>query len=134
MSLARPVRRFIGVYDADGSLRGELSYWVGARLGRTHCALCDITHSLVRERADWKECRASLPVPFELYHRDDQPLEVRAAADREPPYVLADAGDELVVVLDRAALDACRGDLEQFRSALEGGLDRTGLVWSDGAG
>jgi hypothetical protein len=28
-----------------------LSSFIGARLGRAHCALCDITHGLVRERA-----------------------------------------------------------------------------------
>jgi hypothetical protein len=47
----RPVRRLVGVYDADGTLRGEVGYWVGARLGRAHCALCDITHSPIRERS-----------------------------------------------------------------------------------
>src|SRR6478735_10675397 len=71
--------RLIGVYDADGTVRGELAYWVGARLGRAHCALCDITHGLIRERADWKACRASLPVPFDTFHRDDQPEAVRGA-------------------------------------------------------
>jgi hypothetical protein len=40
----RRVVRLVGVYDADGTPRGEIAYWVGARLGRTHCALCDITH------------------------------------------------------------------------------------------
>ncbi len=44
----RHVVRLIGVYDADGTLRGELGYWVGARLGRRHCSLCDITHALRR--------------------------------------------------------------------------------------
>ena len=40
------------------ALRGELTYWVGARLGRAHCALCAITHGLVRERRDWKALKA----------------------------------------------------------------------------
>jgi hypothetical protein len=128
------VRRLIGVYDADGSLRGELSYWVGARVGRAHCALCDLTHALVRERGDWKACRASLPVPFALYHRDDQPADVRAAADRDAPYVLADTGSGLVVLLDRAALDACQGDLDRFTATLDAALDEQALAWPDGTG
>ena len=36
------VRELIGVYDADGTLLGEARYWIGARLGQTHRALCDI--------------------------------------------------------------------------------------------
>ena len=59
------VVRLIGVYDADGSVLGELSYFVKARFGAAHCALCDITHGRVRERADWRACRDQLAVPFD---------------------------------------------------------------------
>ena len=129
MSDPRPVHRLIGVYDADGSLRGELSYWVGARLGRAHCALCDITHSSVREKQAWKECRAGLPVPFDLLHRDDQPPEVRAAAGRDAPYVLGQSGTELVVLLDRVALEACDSDIGAFTEALERAMRDHGFAW-----
>jgi hypothetical protein len=47
---------YIGVYDADATLWGELSYWVGARLGVRHCALCEVTHGLVRRNAEWGSC------------------------------------------------------------------------------
>lgn len=43
----------LGIYDADGGLRGEMSYVVGKLLGRAHCGLCDITHSAVRRRRAW---------------------------------------------------------------------------------
>lgn len=56
------VRELIGVYDADGTLVGEVRYWIGARLGRTHCGLCEITHGLFTERADWRQCRDQLDV------------------------------------------------------------------------
>jgi hypothetical protein len=125
----RPVHRLVGVYDADGTLRGEVAYWIGARLGRAHCALCDITHSLVRERSDWKECRTELPVPFDLFHRDDQPAEVRAAARTQAPYVLAETGSEFVLLLDPTALEACSGAVDAFADALEAALQRSGLTW-----
>lgn len=131
MTTRRSVRRLIGVYDADGSIRGELAYFIGARLGRAHCALCDITHSLVRERADWKECRATLPVPFELFHRDDQPEDARSIGV-DAPYVLADTGAALEVVLDRLALEGCDGDLDAFRRALDRAFAQRGLTWSPG--
>jgi hypothetical protein len=132
MSDTRAVRRLVGVYDADGSLRGEVAYWIGARLGRAHCALCDITHSSIRERRDWKECRAQLPVPFDVFHRDDQPPEVRVAAGMNTPYVLADTGSELVVLLDALALEACDGGVDAFSGALEVALRQHGLTWSAG--
>lgn len=73
------MREFIGVYDADGTLVGEVRYWIRARLGRTHCGLCEITHGLFTERADWRQCRDQLDVEFHTYHRNDAPADVLAA-------------------------------------------------------
>jgi hypothetical protein len=87
--VADRIVRLIGVYDADGSVLGELKYFVGVRLGRAHCALCDVTHGLVRERAEWRATRDRLRVPFVTFHRDDQPPDVRAATAGELPAVLA---------------------------------------------
>jgi hypothetical protein len=42
------IARLIGVYNAEGSLRGELAYLLGKLTGRAHCALCDITHGALR--------------------------------------------------------------------------------------
>lgn len=116
------VDRLVGVYDADGTPMGELRYWVGARLGRAHCALCDITHGLVRERADWRACRATLSVEFATYHRDDQPDAVRAATGDRAPVVVAETDGGVVVLLDGAALDACAGSPERLIAAVSDAL------------
>jgi hypothetical protein len=126
------VRRLVGVYDADGTILGELSYLVRARLGRAHCALCDVTHGRVRERADWRAARAGLPVPFVAYHRDDQPAAVRAAGGSRPPAVVAElAGGEVVAVLDAEAIERCAGEPEQLVSAVVAAVDAAGLRWPD---
>jgi hypothetical protein len=96
---AATVRRLIGIYDADSSVRGELTYWLGARLGRAHCALCDITHGLVRERTEWKALKADLPVPFVTFHRDDRPAEVTAVVGEMAPVVVAETTDGVVQML-----------------------------------
>lgn len=113
------IERLVGVYDADGTVWGELSYWVGARLGRAHCALCDITHSSVRERAEWKACRARLPVPFDTYHRDDQPDAVRPVTEGGLPCVVAETDGGPVVVVSRSELEACHGSVEALSALLE---------------
>ena len=123
--------RLVGVYDADSTLRGELAYWVGARLGRRHCSLCDITHGSVRQRPEWKACRAGLPLPFDTYHRNDQPDAVRTAADGQAPVVVAETDSGHVVLLGPAELDACAGSIDRLveaieRSALERRLDWPG--------
>lgn len=121
------VRRLVGVYDADHTVRGEMTYWIGARLGRAHCALCDITHGMLRRRSEWNAYVAGLDVPFETFHRDDQPDEVRAASDGRIPVVVAETSERFVVLLDPVALDACAGSIEQLRDALDDALARAGL-------
>ena len=120
--------RLVGVYDADGTLRGELSYWVGTRLGRRHCSLCDITHGSVRQRPEWKTCQAGLPVPFDTYHRNDQPDPIRAAADGHAPVVIAETGTGHVVLLAAAELDACNGSIDRLVEAIERSALSLGLT------
>lgn len=124
------ILRLVGVYDAEGTLRGEVAYWIGARLGRAHCSLCDITHGSVREKSAWRTCRATLPVPFETYHRDDQPEAVRAALGGAAPAVVAETAAGIVALLDGAELEACEGAPERLVAAIEQAVARRGLAWT----
>jgi hypothetical protein len=54
--------RLRGLDDADETLRGEIAYCIGARLGRRHCSLCEVTHGLFAVKGEWKRCRDGLPV------------------------------------------------------------------------
>ncbi|CAB4603071.1 unannotated protein [freshwater metagenome] len=108
----------IGVYDADGSFAGEIRYWVGARLGRTHCSLCEITHGPFVEKSEWRNYRASLNVDFTTFHRDDAPADILEASGHRFPVVLARSGDRLLVVLSPEQLEICDGDVKKFQVAL----------------
>jgi len=119
----------VGVYDADGTLRGELAYWVGARLGRAHCALCDVTHGLFAERSDWQAARDGLPVPFETFHRDDQPDGVRACADGRAPVVVARTDGGPVLLLGPEELESCHASPARLVELVEGALAAGGLAW-----
>lgn len=127
---AQRIVRLVGVYDADSTLRGELSYWVGARLGRRHCSLCDITHGSVRQRPEWTTCQAGLPVPFDTFHRNDQPDPVRAAANGQAPVVVAETDAGHVVLLAAGELDACNRSIDLLVEAIEQSAERLGLTWA----
>ncbi len=127
MSDTSAVVRLYGVYDADHTIRGEVTYWVGARLGRAHCALCDITHGMLRRRSEWNGYVAGLDVPFETFHRDDQPEAVRAATDDRVPAVVAETASGFVLLLDPVALDACAGSVDRLSEAIDDALVRERL-------
>lgn len=113
--LSRRLVRLIGIYDANGSLPGEIAYWVGARLGTRHCALCEITHGVFREKSEWRECRAGLAVPFESLHLDEIPPEMAAVVAGSTPCVVAERADgSFEIVIDREQLEACDGRPERL--------------------
>lgn len=118
----------IGVYDADGSFAGEIRYWVGARLGRTHCSLCEITHGLFREKSEWRDCRDSLNVEFSTFHRDDAPGDVLEACKHQLPVVVARRGDDLLVVMGPQELESLGGDVARFEAELKQSCAAKGII------
>jgi hypothetical protein len=122
--------RLIGVYDANGTLRGEIAYWIGARLGRRHCSLCEVTHGLFTVKEEWKRCRDGLPVAFDTFHRDDQPEVVRAATGDRAPVVLAETDGGLVVLLEGTQIESAGGDPQHLMQEIDDRVAAAGLTWS----
>jgi len=118
----------VGVYDADGTFAGEVRYWIGARIGRAHCSLCEITHGLFREKPEWRECRDAMNVEFVTFHRDDAPHDVLDACDHQLPAVVARTVDGLVVVLGPGDLEALGGDVPRFHDALSTACNAQGIA------
>ena len=121
-----PITALIGVYDADGTLSGELAYWVGAHLtGHRHCALCEITHGTFREKAQWRELAAGLAVPFEAVHLDERSEAVARASQGKTPCVLAVLEDgSLEMLFEPEDLEAMNGDPTRLASALGEAISR----------
>jgi hypothetical protein len=113
------VRELVGVYDADATLWGEMSYWIGARLGWRHCSLCDITHGLFAEKSAWQACVSTLPVPFTTYHRNDQPDDVRACIGDQLPAIVARYEHGVEQLVGPAQLAACRADPNELLRLLQ---------------
>lgn len=123
MRPASVITSVTGVYHADGSLIGELRYVVGHWLGRTHCALCDITHGRVREKAEWRAACRRLPIPFTAVHLDERSDAEREASEGRTPCVLAHTAEgEVHLLLGPEELERCGGDPEALREAIEAAL------------
>lgn len=120
------ITRIVGVYDADGGLRGELAYLAGKVAGR-HCTLCDITHSPVRRRREWDAYVASLPVPFDVVHRNERTRAVAEATAGREACVVAECGNDITFLLSSDDL-AAAGDVAGLADALEAAIARAGLA------
>lgn len=111
--------RLIGVFNADGGFVGELKYGLNKLLNRSHCSLCDITHSGISEKKEMKQCRNTSPISFELIHRNEQPLELEAITLGNAPCVAGQTIDGFHILISRDELERCSGDVQQFSELLD---------------
>ena len=88
------IAQLIGVYDANGGVRGEAAYVIGKMLGRRHCALCDITHSPLRRKPAWDAFVGELGLLVRLAHLNELSVAEAAIIERVgAPAVLALTAD-----------------------------------------
>ena len=123
--MASNITELIGVYDADSTLLGEVSYWVGARLGITHCSLCELTHGLFTKKSEWTQCAESLSIPFRLFHRDDAPHDVIATLAGHFPAVLQRTDNDVSVILTKDQLEQFDGHTSDFAQWITNFLSST---------
>lgn len=78
----------MGIYDADGTLIGELRYMTGKLLGKGKCALCDITHGWnPMGSQSWKQACEVSDVELELVHRDEATADQLASTSGLPSII-----------------------------------------------
>jgi hypothetical protein len=107
------------LFNAEGSLLGELQYVLGKCLGRESCALCDISHGWnPRGKSVWRKRPETKPNIIWL-HRDETPEGLLNAVEGALPCVVADHGHRVEMLLDSDALKACEGDFATFTEQLE---------------
>ena len=109
--------KYAGIYNADGTLLGEITYVVRKYTGRGHCELCDITHGTVRRKPEWDAACANAGLDIELLHRDEAtPEQLVAAGDL--PAVVAHDGTAWRLVAGPRELAACNGDPSELVALL----------------
>ena len=119
--------RLIGIYNADGGLRGEIAYLLGHMVGTAECALCDITHSPFRKKRAWKEMEERLVEELGhemvLRHRNETTeAEAKASAGREPCVLIEGDDGNLSMIVDWNDLRVADGSVEVFERILRSKL------------
>jgi hypothetical protein len=119
--------RLTFVYDANGTLFGEIAYLFRSRFKGEHCSLCDITHSPFAKKAEWKAMEKrlhdELGVDFVLVHRNERTDAQLAASDgREPCILIEDNSGGLSMILDWTDLKLAAGSVPAFERAIRAKL------------
>jgi hypothetical protein len=112
------------VYNANGSLIGEVTFLIKKAFNRTSCSACDLTHSFssMGERNEWKACKKRLPIPVHQVHLDELTDKGPGISEKVQevgaPCVLGVFEDKSVVTLmGRQHLDEINGQIDKFEAA-----------------
>ena len=110
-------QKLIGIYNAKGSLIGELQYFFGKIRGTAHCALCDITHGRLKEKSDFKKCKQDLDMPLELLHLDELDPELEKFA-KDAPCIIGKINESFELLINSEELENCKSSVDSFSNLL----------------
>lgn len=121
-------KTLIGIFKADGGILGELSYFFGHMVGIKSCSLCDITHSPIKKKNDFKAFEKRLleerGIAFRLVHMNERTDAERAASQGREPCVLLQYEDgSISMFLDFVELKASKGSVKSFEKLVESRLN-----------
>ena len=121
-------KTLIGLYKADGGILGELSYFFGHLVGIKSCSLCDITHSPIKKKNDFKAFEKRLleerGIAFRLVHMNERTeAEFAASQGREPCVLLQYEDGSISMFLDFVELKASKGSVKSFEKLVESRLN-----------
>ena len=118
------VVRLHGVYDASGTILGDVSYFLRRALFNQHCALCDITHSTFTRRRSWDVCVEGLGIEFQLHHRNDAPSSVTDATGYAVPCVISETENgTFTLLVNSEGLTGCKNSPELLMQLIISSLD-----------
>ena len=107
------------IYDADGSVLGELKYALGKCIGKRECALCDLSHGWNPfGRRSWRQ-RTGVTANLTWLHRDELPEALKFLSTEQLPCIAAEIDSRVEVLIDREALQGCDGNYSVFEHLLE---------------
>ena len=117
-----PTSMVVGIYNASGTVWGEMTYVFRKLVGRGSCALCDITHGWSPVmRPDFKQACEARAWSFDLLHIDEATAEQLAAAGPLPA-VICDSTDGWVRMLGPADFEALGRNPNALLDAIESKL------------
>jgi hypothetical protein len=115
----RRIDRLIFVFSADSGTLNAFLDSAKKLLRIKGCTLCAITHGLAGEKSEWRDCKEELGVPIDYVHRDEVSGDLQRIVGDKLPCVVAQTGDDLVLVLGPDVLERCQGSVADLKGRLQ---------------
>ena len=108
-------------------MAGELNYLYGKYFLDEHCELCDITHSTVSAKPEWKEWIGALKCENYVLHTNEAKAMDIDFTQFVLPVVLLDRGNGLEELVSKNEMAECGKGVEAFGALFYQKLDQFGF-------
>ena len=102
------------IYNAEGSIFGEIRYLYNKYIKDIKCSMCDITHNSLSEKSEWRNKCKEFPVKIECLHLDELPIEIKDIVKDKAPCVVAQKRSVNEVIIKNKELTIMNGDVDSF--------------------
>lgn len=118
----------IGIYNADGGIVGELTYFFGHLIGLRSCTLCDISHSPIMKKSSFKALERHLleehGILVRMIHLNERNEREQKASEGRVPCMLLEYPDQSIsMFLDSTDLTALSGNVASLKKLILSRLD-----------
>jgi len=115
----------IGIYNAIGTISGEISYALKKLAGRGDCPLCELTHGWNPfGKQSWREACAKTSIDITLLHREEADKAQVQAAGQLPAFIVEQHG-EWRIMMTNAEIKEWKDNPLGLLKALENKLAST---------
>tara|TARA_Y100001970_G_C13944766_1_gene705043 strand:- start:113 stop:496 length:384 start_codon:yes stop_codon:yes gene_type:complete len=112
------------IYNADGSLTGELAYLFKKYLYGFKCSMCEITYNRFTTKKDWKKKISQLDISLKTVHLDEQPDDLSKFSQNKAPCVVGKNQDGFKLIFTNSDLKMINGDVDLFFEVLKNKIDQ----------
>ena len=102
------------IYNAEGSLIGELEYIYNKYVNNIKCSMCEITHSTISPKRKWKEKCSTFGTKIECLHLDELPNDMKKLVKDKTPCVVGQINSVKTILMHDNELIKMSGNVDSF--------------------
>ena len=107
------------IYNAEGSIIGELKYLLLKYFYGFKCSMCEITHNSFLEKKEWRKLVSNSSYIIKAVHLDEQPDDLYQFSNGKAPCVVAKSNKSFKFIFTNDELKSFGGDVQQFFNKLD---------------
>jgi hypothetical protein len=127
--MSQLIEKLIFIYNADSGLPAAMLDSAKKLFRLEACGLCTITHGLLKEKKQWKDCQTQFNLPIDYFHKDDLPNNIKEIVGNNLPSILAQISTKYIVLLNHKEINSCKGNVANLEIKLKESIKKNNLSY-----